>query len=405
MVVMPDPAPVGDLAAAVSDALRGDRTGLNAIVGDARQRAEERARDAMMSRARDSKALPSVPAPVARPVPRPGPDREVEIRLRDGRRMRARISPAVARRTDLSAVARASAENNRRAFDALRRQRRAIERLRQAQDQLAKRLTSQEQQSDRALVGLVQGLNGLDRRVRDVAVQAHSVAVTTGAAAGSAPGPTRDGRPGARTPVARQLQRQQLRQIQETKQLALRAQIQSATTIVNSVQATAYGQRGSILATNNLLIAGTQLFWGLLGPVLQGAGVLNAASATVLAAVAPLGTLMTGEILLGDQQHVRFISGVTAVDNAGRAFVSLRGPVAEGLWPEFRKRTDVLVTARVVEPAALSTRQVAARVRQGVLEVRVQLSVGSSIRTLLTSVSLPGPVRVAWTVDTGADVG
>src|SRR5687767_14224838 len=140
---MPDPM-VGDLSTAVADTLRGDRAGLNALAGSARQRARERAVDALMSGARNS-AAGSGPAPAARPMPRPGPDREIQIRLPGGRRIRARISPVVARRKDLSAVARASAENTRRAFDALRRQRRVIERLSRSQDELARKLTTVQQ--------------------------------------------------------------------------------------------------------------------------------------------------------------------------------------------------------------------------------------------------------------------
>lgn len=369
---MADPAPVGDVAAAVFDTLRGDRAGLKTIVADARQRAGARGLDALRHRARDSKAMDSVPAPVAQPVPRPGPDREVDIRLGNGRRLRARISPALARRTDLSAVARASAENNRRAFDALRRQRRAIERLRQSQDELAKKLIALQQQSDRALVGLLQGLSGLDR-------------------------------PGARTSVARQLRRQQLRQTQETRLLAVRAQIQSATSVVNSVQATAFGEKGSLFAPNNLRLAANQLFWTFLDPVLQRIGLVNATSATILAALAPVGSLISGQIMLGDRQHVRIISGATTLDSSGFASESLRGRIAEGFWPEFRRRTDVLVTAKIVDPPAFGAVPVLAIVNQGNLELRIP--VGGTFGLSTGVRRLPGPVRVAWTVDTGADVG
>jgi hypothetical protein len=296
--------------------------------------------------------------------------------------MRARISPAVARRKDLSAVARASAENNRRAFDALRRQRRAIDRLRRSQDELARKLTTLQQQSDRAVAGLVQGLSGLDTRVRNV-----------------------------RTPVARQLQRQQLQQMHDMKLLAVRAQIQSATSVVHSAQAAAFGEKGSLLAPNNVRLAANQLFWTLLDPVLQSTGVLNATSATIVAALAPIGSLFTGQILLGDRQHVRIISGVTTLDPGNTASESLRGQIAEGFWPEFRRRTDVLVTAKIVDPPALGNVPVVASVNQGNLELELLFTSPSTVGTL-TFVTIvtgvprpPGPVRVAWTVDSGADVG
>lgn len=347
---MLDRAPVDNLIAAVSNALR---------------------RDASASR----------PAPVARAVPRVGPDRDIDIRLPDGRRLRARISPAVARRKDLSAIARVGAENDRRAFHALRRQRQAIRQLRQSQAALAKQLTALEQQSERVVAGVIQGLSGLDRRARDLAAQ---------------------------SPVARQLRRQQVRQLRETKRLAVRAQIQNATAVVNSVQAAAFGEKGSPFAPNNLRLAANQLFWALLDPVLQRAGVLNASSATVVAALAPLGTLLSGQILLGNRQHVRIISGVTELNAPGVTSESLRGRIAEGLWPEFRRRTDVLVTAKIVDPAAFGTLPVQARVDQGNLELEVP-PLGRPLDGGLVLVSVPPPrverVRVAWTVDTGADVG
>src|SRR5688572_28212605 len=124
---MPDPEPVGDLVTAVSDALRGDRTGLSGVVAGARQRAEERALDALARRTRQGAVKP-IPAAVARPIPQPRPGREIQITLRNGRRVRAKVTD-VGRRSDLSAVARASAENHRRAFESLGRHRRAIESL------------------------------------------------------------------------------------------------------------------------------------------------------------------------------------------------------------------------------------------------------------------------------------
>lgn len=412
---MADPV-FGDLAAAVSDALHGNRVGLNAIARDARQRTEQRAVDALTRRYRDASAPGQGLPPVARRVPEPGPDRDLEIRLPSGRRLRARISPAVARRKDLAALARASAENGRRTFHALRRQRGALVRLSQSQDELARKLSALEQQSDRTLLGLIEGLTGSNRQVSNAGVQAQAGRIATGTAGGSTPSRASEGRAIGRRPLPSELQREHVRQLRDTKLLAVRAQIQSATSVVNSIQAAAYGQRGSVLSTNNLLLAGTQLFWGALAPALESVGAVNAASATVLAAIAPVGTLLTGEVLLGDRQHVRIISGVTTVDASGSASESLRGRVAEGFWPEFRQRADVLVTARVVHPPNLVALSVLARVNQGNLELRVLRPPAPSLPTGLSFISGPfafaspviprpaPPVRVAWTVDLGADV-
>src|SRR5947207_3418967 len=87
------------------------------------------------------------PAVTPRRVPSPKPDREIEIRLRSGRRVRARIAPAIARRDDLAAVASAAAANDRQAFDALRSHREAIADLQRSCDELAKRVETLERRA------------------------------------------------------------------------------------------------------------------------------------------------------------------------------------------------------------------------------------------------------------------
>ena len=89
---------MGDLAAAVSDALRGDRTTLRGLVADARERAEQRVLDGLGGRVEPQAAAPPLASARARLIPEPGPNTDVVIRLRNGRQVRAMISPAVARR-------------------------------------------------------------------------------------------------------------------------------------------------------------------------------------------------------------------------------------------------------------------------------------------------------------------
>jgi hypothetical protein len=384
MAAMSEPGAVGDLVTAVADALRGDRSGLNQIVDDAKERVRERLLDALMPAPTEREPAVPIPTPKARPMPRLSRERDVEIRLRNGRRIRARIAPEVARGRDLAAVARATADNTRLAFDALGRHRKAITGLSQSQEELARKVTALEQRHDFELVGLLQGLSTLERRIRGA--RSVTQAVTAGAR------PPEPGRPALLLP------RQPLKQMPDVKLLELRSQIQNVTNVVNTVQAAAFGERGSILATNNLLLAGNQLFWSLLDPVLQRFGVLNAASATVVAAMAPIGTLFTGEILLGDRQHVRFISGVATVSTSGDVFSeSLRGRVAEGLWQAFRDRTDVPITVVSTDPATVFVAGVIARVSQGSVEIAAFPLVARG-----EVVEPPISVPVAWTVDTGA---
>jgi hypothetical protein len=380
---MSDPGALGDLVAAVTDALHGDRTGLNQIVDNAKERARERLLNALMPAPQERQPAVPIPAPKARPMPQLSRERNVEIRLRNGRRVLARIAPAVARKRDLGAVARASEDNTRFAFDALARHRSAIGGLRRSQEELAKKVTDLEQRRDLELVGLLQGFSALEHQVRGV--RSVTQALMTGA---RPPDPAWPAQP----------TRQPLKEIPDVKLLELRSQLQSVTNVVNTVQAAAFGERGSILATNNLLLAGTQLFWSLLDTVLQRIGVLNAASATVVAALAPIGTLFTGEIVLGDRQHVRFISDSATVSTTGEVFrESLRGRVAEGLWPTFRDRTDVPITVALTDPATVLVVGVIARVRQGSVEITAFPLVGGE-----GVVEPPTSVPVAWTVDTGA---
>ena len=338
---MADSVSLGDLAAAVSDALRGDRAGLRGALADASRRAQDRVLDAFTPRAEDGTSAAPLPRAQRQPLPQPAPDRDVVIGLTNGRRVRARISPGVARRRDLMSLSRAIAENDRRAFAALDQHRDAILQLERSQEAIA----------------------------LDVAAAAT---------------PT--------TPVVAKPPREP---IADVALLATRAQIQNVTNVVNSLQAVAYGQKGRLFATTNLLLAGSQLFWSLLDPMLERAGVLNAASATVMAAVAPLGSLLTGQILLGERQTARFISGLATFDGTNTvAFESLRGQVGEQLWPAFQRRTDVPVTLSVLDAGVRFAASFAAQV------------VGGTVRLSFEDRAIALPVtRVAWMVDTGAGVG
>src|SRR5262245_40365822 len=202
-------------------------------------------------------------APAPRRVPPPQPDGDVDLRLRNGRRLAGRIAPAVARREDLAAVAKATDENHRRTARALRRHRAAIADLRKSNADLTKKVEELERRANQSLGGLVPGAASLENRVRDL----QALSVTT--------------------------------------------QIQRAGSVATSLQAAAYGDKGSLLPTNNLRLAGNQLFWTLLSPVLRSSGLVNASMGSVIAAAAPIATLVAGEILVGNRQQARFISGVT----------------------------------------------------------------------------------------------
>jgi hypothetical protein len=245
----------------------------------------------------------------------------------------------------------------------------------------------------------LEGFSALERQVRDVGSRTQTVAAAVGVAPAS---PASGGARPGRLPVGGSLQRQQFVQMREMQLMSFRSQMQSASSVLNSMQATAYGDKGNLLSTNNLLLAGNQLLWSMLDPVLHKAGIVNAPTAMILAAIAPVATLFTGEVLLSERQHVRFLSGVTAVPFPGTAREFLR--VGTDLSASFRERTDVPVTVSAIDPIGVS-HTLTGRVVQSVLEIELALTGGAVIPLALLSVGGAPQVRVAWTVDTGANVG
>lgn len=172
---------------------------------------------------------------------------------------------------------------------------------------------------------------------------------------------------------------------------AFESQIQQVTSVINAVQATAYGDRGGILTTNNLLLAGNQLFWIMLDPLLRQLGLTRDSEPSAAVVLTPAGTLVTGHLLLGNRQHVRFISGVTRLrPGQDVSFETLRNRIGADLWPEFQSRSDIPVQARVLAPPDALV--MSASVRDGVLRIVVEKGGNQS-------------ARVAWLIDTGATVG
>jgi hypothetical protein len=244
-------------------------------------------------------------------------------------------------------------------------------------------------------------------------VSAQTTVLTSSVLASAAPRPTviptlPAGAAGARALRARPaLQRaQQLRQLREVRAVAIREQIQNVTNVVHTVQGVAYGQKGKVFSRNNLLLAGNQLVWSSLEPLLKSAGVVSATGAPLVAGLAALGTLVSGGVLLGERQHERFITGVTTFDGPTTEIVeSLRDKVAEGFWPTFRDREDIPVTVTAVDPP-MALAFVVGTVRRGVLILTKLNNIipGGSPESL-------GPVggfphgRVAWTIDLGPDFG
>jgi hypothetical protein len=236
------------------------------------------------------------------------PPRPTQIRLAGGRKLRAQLSPDVARRADVDRLRRTSAANDRRIF-------RHVDELGRAKDDLEHRVAALEEERDQSLMGLVDAFSGLARRLESArGEQAAALARTRQELEGTA--------------------RQEVKALRsELRAQASAARIQQLSSVVTSAQGAAFGQKGSILATNNLLLAGSQLLWMFLEPLLGNLGVPW---------LAPLGTLATGQLALGGRQSQRIITGVaTFPPGVSVVQISLADRVASSVWPEFSRRTDV----------------------------------------------------------------
>jgi hypothetical protein len=299
---------------------------------------------------------------VPRPVPPPAPARQVQIRLASGRT----VKMALASRADLAGLATATAANDRQAFALLAQHQAALDGLALDQEALARKVAELAERSQAALLEMLQMLGNVK--------QATAAATATLSARTSTLGTT--------------LSRQRV----QLRTAARVASIQKVTDTVNSLQLSAFGDKGGVFTTNNLMLAANQLLWSYLGPALDALG--------PLAWLAPLGSLATGAATVGRRQHVRFVSGVTSVRAGaggfsaggaeGSARLLLADRIAPADWLAFRKRADIPVTATVL--GAASGAGVRARVQDGFLLISVESATA-------------GLVRVAWMVDTGLGDG
>ena len=292
---------------------------------------------------------------------------------------------------DDRAVARVSAANDRRSSASLERQGAELRKLKRSHDELSQRVAALQEQSERTIAGLLDGMAGLERRAGAAAAQAQQLAAQARSASGLAAS-----------------------QREELRSMAIKAGLDKVTAAVNTAQAAAYGQTGSLTAPNNLMLIANQIFWSLADPVLRGLGVQTGPSPGVVDFLAPLGSLATGQALLASRQHERFVSGVSTFDGTSLLVSeSLQGKVANGFFPKLRQRTDLPVS---LTPLDATSAIFSARVIDGVLSITAVVPVATipdtspPETTILFALVGPPPLlapkaRVAWIVDLGADVG
>lgn len=354
------PSPTHEILRAVSSAVRGGRTDVADLLARARDRIEERVRDGVgqaLPRADGTEPIRGAQLGNLRPHP---------------------AIPATTSRKHLVALQRVSASNERRAFAAIQHNSRAIDRLAKCQRELGSTLAKLQARGDVALLeGILDGLCRVERRVQatERAVAARVSSLETHAV-------------------------QETRALRSDLNSQIRAsRIDKLTETVGSMQSAAFGTRGRVFAASNLLLAANQLLWAFGGDLLRAFGILGRGESTPLAWLSPVASLVVAQVALGNRQHERFASGISTdfVETGGenaKAFsmLSLEGHIASGLWPRFRRRTSVPVTATLLQPLETGA-TVNARVENGNLSI------------MINDIKKGSEPRVAWIVDTEAPGG
>ncbi|MBN1612077.1 MAG: hypothetical protein JW940_35930 [Polyangiaceae bacterium] len=387
-----EPSPTQGLLGAVSSALQGDRKKAKDAIVAARGRIAQQARTDLGQALRQLGALGGTESS-------PGPSRAARMAapsrlppLSPAQRFSSR-SPsdgpagpgASASRDDLAALRRISARNDRRAYEAIRQNARAIEQLARSQRTLLKQVAELQKRGDLAVTQrVVEGLATLERRA-ETAQRAQARALA------------------ARDRSIRELRSSQTRTLRSARLQARAARIDKLNSVAGSMQVGAFGAKGDLFATNNLLVAGNQLLWSFAGDLLRTIGLSDPGSSSPLGWLAPLASLATSQVALGNRQHERFIAGVATgfawVDKTSKiaARVSLRPFIGSADWDAFRKRTDIVATATLLEPVSLG---------KGTGPVRTVVSDGVLLIELAPVGEIgPDAYRVAWLVDTAKPGG
>lgn len=375
-------APTRDILLAVSSALRGDRKQVRLLVAKTQKRIEKRLQKELRALGR-SKAKPSkkkskirgarlAPPKQLSPMVPPG---TVLTSGADGRQVRI----IAARHNDILAIRRVSGINTKRAYNAISHNSRAIDQLAASQKELADRITKLQSNGDLALLrGLVEGLTNLERRIKGVKRDQDEA-------------------------LGKQKRADQKRFAYQKRALVRQtraAQMQKLQGVVASVQSAAFGSKGSLLTTNNLLLAANQLGWSFAPQIVEALGLAKPGGTSTLGWLAPLGSLITSQVSLGRRQHERFVSGVEADfkiqtgSNFAMSTFSLQNHIAPAEWESFTKRTDVIVTTVVIEPRGALKLGIlsSGEVNAGNLSIRIEAGA--------YPYALPSRVVASWTVDT-----
>jgi hypothetical protein len=310
---------------------------------------------------------PLTPQTLPPPPVSPLSARVVRLRLATG------LKPRVAVHADVQRLREHVAATDTQSYQMLLKHARTIDELARRQSSMQSKLDDLQAQCDLALVGGLRGAAATEARL-DLGEQ------------------RLESQEGALKQA--QIGTQRALDLQESTQRA-----QALNTAIGSAQAAAFGERGSLLATNNLTIAANQLLWGLVDPLLRRLGWW---SGSTLHPSAWLGPLLGGaatQAVLTRYPYTDRISGVFVLParvappaRSDVARISLQERVPAAIWEDFKRRDDVVASATVVtEQDDEGDVQVVALVREGTL--------------FLDPTGLASkPLKVVWTVDISVPV-
>jgi hypothetical protein len=306
----------------------------------------------------------------------------VTVTLPNGRRTQMSLSPAPATASSVNQLRSQVAANDERHAKALRTSGQAIDRLGAAQAAAVKKLTEQGVKSDKELTKRsVDGDAKLDKRF----------------AADLAKLKSRND--GSNRTATKALARAQRRALWNNVLLASGLPFFAA-----------FGDGHSPFARNNLLLTGSLAGWMLGDEVIDRlAGGARAAKprkgrknpgaqawrrgVDLWSYLAPVGNAATAWFMLKDQQHARFLTGVTTVTH-GSGVISgnrIELDVAERYRDQLEKVTGARAVAAIVSPRPAD-----------VIGVRAVVEGDELVLTPIfrTAAATTGSVTIAWVVDT-----
>jgi hypothetical protein len=165
----------------------------------------------------------------------------------------------------------------------------------------------------------------------------------------------------------------------------------------------AYGNKSDLFSKNNLILTGSLAAWLTADEILDKVLAKGKARSTVtsgLSFLAPVGHVATSYFFLNDKQHERFVAGTATLIAGGPNKVTV--PIAKDSKDDFAK-LNATVVASIVDDGSNGTNghtpDVRAIVKDGVIEFTFEPGLGATTGTTPTPLN-PGPITVAWMVDT-----